>query len=498
MQYIEANPYRIIGVFANASEKDILKQKNKFSAYSRANKIITSELDFSFRLPVITRTPDIIDQAFSAIELAEDKIFHSLFWFVNAQPIDNVALENLKLGNMSKAQETWEKLTNAREITEKNITAFNNLSTLKLIKGELPSAYTDKLNLIESNAFNSFCQTIVGSTFKVNREIFLERIIERIVNDNQDDLIWIKLFANKLDNQSYAKQYLLKKVSANDFFKIEHLIDEIEQNLQQNLSLAIDYATKLYKNTQKSLSNLEYILGENIQLNMLKDNIAEILRACANRYRNEFHDSDEWTKEKLQDCLKIIELAISLANKNQLVNQLMEDKESYQEEIKNFNVDNEIKQLMEDFIQFKEVTQTSEDAYKFSAKIQNRLIKLKQTLGENNEVYLKISSAIVMACLNVSIDEVNKIQQLRNISALKVAVRNAVTLLTDLQSYDMDYQTKQRLTVNFNTVKDMSQKLKVHSHISSKSNNDSNNDGNTNYFWMLMLLIIVIIAIINK
>ena len=47
MKSINNNPYRIIGILAGATEKELQQRKSKIQAYARINKPIDSELDFS-------------------------------------------------------------------------------------------------------------------------------------------------------------------------------------------------------------------------------------------------------------------------------------------------------------------------------------------------------------------------------------------------------------------------------------------------------------------
>ena len=88
MNSILNNPYRIAGIISNASAREIQSRKGKISAYAKVGKEITSEYDFPF-LDSLQRSSTIIDKAFSDIEQNQNKVVHSLFWFINLNPIDN-------------------------------------------------------------------------------------------------------------------------------------------------------------------------------------------------------------------------------------------------------------------------------------------------------------------------------------------------------------------------------------------------------------------------
>jgi len=52
MKLINENPYRIAGILANTSDKELLKQKSKIKRFSEVGKAITSDYDFSFLTPI--------------------------------------------------------------------------------------------------------------------------------------------------------------------------------------------------------------------------------------------------------------------------------------------------------------------------------------------------------------------------------------------------------------------------------------------------------------
>ena len=153
MNLIQENPYRIIGIVANASEKEIQKQKSKLLRYASIGKQVKGAFDVSF-LDQIERDENQVKQAFSKIEQNQDKINHALFWFLSSNPIDETAIGYLKEDNLTKSLEIWEKITLGKEITPKNFSCFNNVGTLKLI-----SASKEEINefKVKLNSFRFFC-----------------------------------------------------------------------------------------------------------------------------------------------------------------------------------------------------------------------------------------------------------------------------------------------------------------------------------------------------
>ena len=172
MELIKNNPFRIAGILSNTTEKELQKQKGKIKAFAKVGKEIKSEYDFQI-LESITRTEDSIDKAFSNVEQNQDKVNYALFWFLNASPFDNTAIEYLKNGDAEKAVEIWEKVTTNKEVNSKNFSAFNNLGTYKLLsqtQDDIKEGIEAKIKLIESDFFENFVHSVADETFKIDNE----------------------------------------------------------------------------------------------------------------------------------------------------------------------------------------------------------------------------------------------------------------------------------------------------------------------------------------
>src|SRR5690554_6722555 len=124
MEIINNNPYRVVGVLSNASVRELQRQQGKITAYAQIGREIDSEFDFNILKPII-RSTDVVNKAFANIQQNQDKVNHALFWFINASPFDNTAIEYLKNDDLDKAIEIWDRVTNKKEINSGNFSAFN-------------------------------------------------------------------------------------------------------------------------------------------------------------------------------------------------------------------------------------------------------------------------------------------------------------------------------------------------------------------------------------
>lgn len=315
MKSILNNPYRIAGILANSSEKDILKQKSKIKRFSEVGKEITSEYDFSF-LNSLQRTNSVIDKAFSDIEQNQNKVVHSLFWFTNLNTVDNTAIQHLITGNKEKAIEIWDKLTDEKEVTSKNFSAFNNIGTLYLLKDskeEVKQGITAKIKLIESESFQDFVHTVADETFSIDKnkqiEIFIDELLTQF-KQKYSTAETIELFSNC---NGTTQKYLSKKFTEEPIHKIEVQIEQCTKKRAKDKINAYKYATDLYSNTKSELTLLKSIVGNtNLQYKMLADNIAKELQQCSIDYFNESQELER-SNDYLEEAMKLAKLAESVA-----------------------------------------------------------------------------------------------------------------------------------------------------------------------------------------
>ena len=325
MKNIFENPYRIIGVVANASEKDLQQQKSKIQAFARIGKAIDSEFDFSF-LPVIERNSERIEQAFASIEQAQDKVNHALFWFINATPIDAAALGHLKSGDAEKAREIWSKIVVGKTITTKNFSAFINISTLYLCNNtSFKEGLAFKTQLVESEAFTDFVHLVADQTATIDTQKQLEWLIEEF-------LIALKGKSNVLSYFSLCstqvQQLVAKHFTQEPIHLIETEVAKAEKGRKDAPRNAYQIGKNLFATTKAALSELQKILGNNdLNYKRLSDSVAKTLTQCAIDYVNALQE----TAAPFDQGLELLKWAETLAVNSLTKERIAENKKTLAE-----------------------------------------------------------------------------------------------------------------------------------------------------------------------
>jgi hypothetical protein len=283
MQLISNNPFRILGVKANASLSDRNQQANLIAQYLKIGQSAKLDFDITPPLEPLTRTKELIDLQASRIFSTEDKILHSLFWFVEANGIDKIALKHLTGSkDIDKALSDFEKGCRGFEISSDSYSAILNHSTLQIIAykqhkdlDKLKSAIAYKFDiitnkktlaqikdLVASDGINTDFQKILELTMPMVKEL----LNELVPSENTDKLLLDIFKSNTLIYPVLKNQVieaLLDKVSAK-VDKAENEMKIILHGTYQNsmISAGVTLGKRLIKETKKTLKEIEVLLGK--------------------------------------------------------------------------------------------------------------------------------------------------------------------------------------------------------------------------------------------
>jgi hypothetical protein len=315
MKLIQDNPYRIAGILANTSERELQRQKSKITKYASIGKQVDSELDFPF-FGNVDRSESSITKAFSGIEQNQDKVSHSLFWFLKANTFDETAINYLINGDKEKAVEIWDKVTNGKEVTSKNFSCFNNIGTLKLLsnsKDEIKEGLDAKIKLIESPNFADFVHTVADQTYTIDNQKQAEKFVDDLLKQfkgKYSSSDTLKLFSNC---NGTTQKYLSQKFTEEPLHNIESQIETCKKKRKENKGNAYEFGLKLYTNTKDELALLKSILDtSDLKYKALADQLANEIMQCGIDYFNECQENNS-RDNYLESSQKLTKLAESIA-----------------------------------------------------------------------------------------------------------------------------------------------------------------------------------------
>jgi len=360
--YISNNSYRVLGVVSNASLKDVQKNISKLKAFAKIGKQMDLDYDFScLNLSKLNRIDDLLLKSESQIKLDKNRIQNSLFWFVDINPIDSVALSHLIKGDVVKSIEIWDKVIKSNEVNSKNFSAYSNLSTLLLFSSldesktdsfkkdsessnKIKRAFKLKQELISSTYYNEYCESISKSipiTSDDAQEFFTTTVID-VLNKNYSAKELSKLFEG-LDNQLVNS--LTESLTDKPISSIKNHIDTASILLKKDEKSGIKSGKQLIKDSLADFKQLKEVLSpDDFKFQTISDALANQILQCGILYFNATGDDQAYlssykyalqvaigdkTKNRANESIKHCEEEKEAATQNQLVRLINEFDEKY-------------------------------------------------------------------------------------------------------------------------------------------------------------------------
>jgi hypothetical protein len=302
------NPYRVLGLLANANIRAIQSKANKLKKLIYAQEQFLGD-EYTFpSLGYLERSIDTIENAVNKLTLDKDRVFYAIFWFYAGDRItDEPAFSSLKFSDKKEAMDIWTKRTWNKKITETTASAWNNFSTLLLLNDDkyaVQNAINLKFQLFESSEYCEFVYSIVDRTFKISAEnlqrIFWEEIQEITVLPSIISKVQIPTFL--IDE---TRNKLLSKIKES----IKTARNQSKEDVDTN---AVSLAKKLYYSATNTLDKLK-MLGINEKYEIIENDVAEEILNCAILYFN-FWSKVMIESDEVVNTLSLIELSLKLCN----------------------------------------------------------------------------------------------------------------------------------------------------------------------------------------
>ena len=442
MDIIKNNPYRIIGILVGTSTKDEHTKTKKLKMYIGAQQEVPE--DFSFPIiGTLNRDSINVEDAISKLNLNNDRVNASLFWFYNGNAItDEPVFDVLKLATAATVKEAqegidvWRKLTTAQEVTKINASAFQNLSTLILnfsyqnlfvsknyqnyhiyIK-RLVEAIILKLKFLESDFAFDFIKLSSDETYKVSKESLQIYFLTQVYNEIEKvDATFVDWYIKCISKISFtAKQNYLKDFVSKPIEHIKTRIEETKAKRKENPSKGYDLGLSLFENENEKIKTIQNILDKsNIQFTSISDKLSDEILQCGIVYFKKYRDTNTDPSAKAMDLFKnakkfaVGSIAIQRCQENTENLQEWIDDKSKRDNEKSIATD--LKVLTAIISNYRNKNETIENAIKLVNESKPILERVKAVLGSKNVLYLKISTNVAAMAQNFVITNVNEIQE---------------------------------------------------------------------------------------
>lgn len=457
MNILQNNPYRLLGVYSNSPTKERLANHNRMKAFLKVGKPVSFPLDLPQYLSSINRTEVSVTDADAKLTLPKDQILYAQFWFVKMTPLDDVAFNHLIAGEIDKAEDIWRKRECASSLQNRIVCA--------LMCGKYAGAISIAETLYSNTQYiNQLVVAVVGMGGNFNLSDLTFSFI---------DVLYDEIGANKLSSfitnttwKDYIKDKAVKPIITN----IQGAIDVAHKSKGKGATARLEAGRTLMRSTKDMLSDLRRLLSvSDIQYEVIADKLAQEILQCGIDYYNNTNDDDA-----PHNAMILQKYALSVAVGNLVKNRCKENVDTLEKVGPEYAVRNEIKFLMNiikqlrgegghdkySIIMFGLCLSISDVQGLFEKSIPY-INRMKEKLGFSNDLYIKVTSAVVSAAVNAIVEIINMQQSLSlgNADRLKPVISAAISAMGIIGNIDMDTKTSQYYNSNSSTLVSMNRRL---------------------------------------
>ena len=319
MNSITNNPFRILGLDASCTSRQIIRNIGKYETYIAIDRKLEFPFDDKF-FGTLHRNSESINKSKNAIHIDDRKIKNAFFWFIIDSAFDEIAIQKLIEKDFEKAINIWKKQVK-NTLSNDSVSAFNNLSTAYLLLGTVGKVNTVMLKeglmlkcaILESNTLEYLSKKICSNDYLIKKEEFSHEIIKVIQNDIKDILTESQIIKVISDLPPSMKEAFSNELVNAPMSTIDGFVNTTKELTKENRQ-AEKHGRDLIKNTKEPLNKIKNILGEkDYNYAIYADKIAhQIIQTGINFYNG---TSDDYS---YLSCYKYaLQIAVSKEKKNQ-------------------------------------------------------------------------------------------------------------------------------------------------------------------------------------
>lgn len=450
MNILQNNPYRLLGIYANASARDQLASINKLKAFLKVGKQTVLPLELPKFFPTTEKTVENIEGAASQLALPQSKLHYAQFWFLKIDQFDEIAFKHLLDDDIAKAMEIWGK--------HDSVSSLQNRIVCHLIQNNLPDVirYAEKL-YGNAGYISQFVSSVVGEGIGVATDNlgldFIDALSEYVELGELLSTISLPTW------QQHVKQKLIAPLVSS----IQDAIAKSKQSRGKGAEVRLAAGNTLMQQANLLLTKLQGLLPKtDMQYQSIVDRLANEVLQCGIDYFNNSEDDDA-----PQKAMVLQKYALSIAVGPMAKDRCKENVEILEGFGPEYKVRKQIERIAKRLNDFKDESTSPFKAFtgnknsyiqieQFVNSCRSDLIAIRDVLGGSANLYINLSSAVASAAINAIVENINAAQQMASISSvgssertsLKDDVTKAKSVMRSISSLDMSVQCRNYFNKN--------------------------------------------------
>ena len=290
---IAENPFRILGVYANASQREIQSNAARIKRFLEIGKQPSFPTDFNNVLPPLERTQGMVDYALSQISQPREKLGYAFLWFSKPQNEQQQNGENLLREG---------KIIESCEIVTKDCVRFNFAPYLCLSMQGTSSGFNiiNWLSVCEHfllkkrmrkseqtiNQEESWLEEICGKDYSISKEECLIIFFDMLSTFLNPAHLWANSKEHYFSN--IVIEHLFDKSIGQNIAHINSQIASLKQIDEKETSTILNAITDLKHNTIDDIDIIdEYLSPSDVRYTSVHDALSDaILQSAIDCYNH--------------------------------------------------------------------------------------------------------------------------------------------------------------------------------------------------------------------
>lgn len=457
MELVVDNPFRVLGLPATATSREISKRVSDLETFAEFGKLKKFETDLTI-FGGLVRTVLTVKAAAQKIEQAEHKLFHSFFWFRNGHEFDAKALAALADGDHGQALATWnEELSKSGK---KRYSSRLNRAVLKLwlaTRGpvfdhlKFAEALEDIGFVVDDHLDESVNEVLGVGAVGLNKDALWKRVVDTLVDTAQS------VPGNPYGTNAMA---LVSACWSFPHSTLDHIKATVTNPVLERVEAAIaaskarrkvadqssDFEDlRQLKDAESLLKELQLVLGdEHPRFQTVANDFADELSDCSVMANNEFDDLDL--------AMKLIDWSARIPTFGQVKIRIAKNKATTER-----NVDRaKVKKYTEPVVKALVSTpNTISEAETKLRRLKFMLAELQTNLGAQHPDYIDMSSESAHHILGYAIRVANAVQtdaSKANLNQIATVLEQCIALARELLPMDLDPECRARVMKTLGTM----------------------------------------------
>lgn len=308
MKIITDSPFRLLGVFTNTSEREVLGNMKRAKAYSRVGRTVAFGADLNSLFPPVVRDEAAIDQARAAITLPANRMRYALFWFVCASEADKAAIAHLDAGETDKAKALLDG--------KASFSALLNRGVIALTEKDYDTAMSVYSKFIDNKQYReAFVKAVCGEMAEFSKDDMRTAFYDTLKEEGVPLSVLVSACRTHASRDDY--KFVSRLVKDSPLSVINSAIALSKQASELPMS-QLRAGEELMTSTKSAIAELQEILGtDDNQYQMIANNLAErIFELSENYYRRDYSANSRLQRAK--NALILEGYALSIAEDEEL------------------------------------------------------------------------------------------------------------------------------------------------------------------------------------